>query len=117
MSKYQPEKLEKLYYTIGEVATLFDINTSNIRYWEKEFPKLTPKKTKGGTRKYSRENIATIATIYHLVKERGFTVEGARNKMKENKADVANTAEVYRRLGAVKEELTALLNNLEEKNT
>lgn len=97
--------LSKRYYTIGEVAELFDVNTSLLRYWEKEFPNLRPKKSSRGSRMYTPEDIGLIHLVYHLVKERGFTIEGARKKLRENKGDVAQEAEVVNRLVKIREKL------------
>ncbi len=73
--------IEKLYYSIGEVAELFDVNTSLIRFWEKEFPQLHPKKNARGNRVYTKKDIELFNKIHHLVKEKGFTLEGAKNAM------------------------------------
>lgn len=88
---YQQEEdqdSEKLYYTIGEVADLFKVNTSLIRFWEKEFEVLQPKKNKKGNRLFTREDLQNLKLIYHLVKERGYTLEGARKKLKGNRNDL-----------------------------
>jgi DNA-binding transcriptional MerR regulator len=88
---YQEEEdqdSEKLYYTIGEVAELFKVNTSLIRFWEKEFEVLQPKKNKKGNRLFTREDLQNLKLIYHLVKERGYTLEGARKKLKGNRNDL-----------------------------
>ena len=82
----QFELPDKLYYSIGEVAKAFDVNTSLIRFWEKEFPILKPKKNKKGNRFFSQEDIKNLKLIYHLVKERGYTLEGARITLDENKS-------------------------------
>lgn len=104
--------LDKLYYTIGEVAEMFDINTSNLRYWEQEFKQLTPKRVKGGKRKYSHEDIKVIASIHHLVKERGFTLEGAKQHLGAHKAEAVNNVEVLQKLGYVKGELQKILRTM-----
>ena len=75
---------EKRYYSIGEVAEAFDVNTSLIRFWEKEFDVLKPKKNAKGNRKFTQEDIKNLEFIYHLVKERGFTLEGAKTHLKDN---------------------------------
>ncbi len=94
----------KLYYSIGEVAAAFHVNTSLIRFWEKEFETLQPKKNSHGKRKYSQEDIQQIKTIYHLVKERGFTLEGARDYIKNKKGDL-NNSQLVEKLEFVKKEL------------
>ena len=79
---------EKRYYSIGEVAKAFDVKPSLLRFWEKEFVEIQPKKKESGTRKYTPENVLTIQFIYHLVKEKGLTLQGAKKqhrlKGKEN---------------------------------
>ena len=76
---------EKRYYGIGEVAKAFDVNTSLIRFWEKEFDILKPKKNAKGNRKFTPEDVKNLKLIFHLVKERGFTLEGAKIHLKEDK--------------------------------
>jgi DNA-binding transcriptional MerR regulator len=73
---------EKLYYTIGEVSKAFKVNPSLIRFWEKEFEVLKPKKNSKGTRRYSSVDIENFQTIHHLVKEKGYTLEGAKEQLK-----------------------------------
>lgn len=82
MSKINPDNLTKLYYSIGEVADMFDVNTSLIRFWEKEFPKIQPKKNKKGNRLFTPKDIIIIDKIYFLVKVKGYTLDGAKNEMK-----------------------------------
>ncbi|HET8963849.1 MAG TPA: MerR family transcriptional regulator [Chitinophagales bacterium] len=78
----------KLYYTIGEVSELFLVNTSLIRFWEKEFDIIKPKKNKKGNRLFTSEDIDNFKVIYNLVKEQGFTLEGAKKYLKENRKTV-----------------------------
>jgi DNA-binding transcriptional MerR regulator len=82
------KETEKLYYSIGEVADLFKVNTSLIRFWEKEFEVLHPKKNKKGNRLFTPEDLVNLKLIYHLVKDRGYTLDGARKKLRENKNDI-----------------------------
>lgn len=77
--------LTKLYYTIGEVADFYKVNTSLIRYWEKEFHNLHPKKNKSGVRKYTQKDIEEFGKVYELVKEKGFTIEGAKKELKSRR--------------------------------
>ena len=86
MSRIQSKELTKLYYSIGEVAELFDVNTSLIRFWEKEFSAIKPKKNNKGNRLFTVKDIVTIDRIYELVKEDGHTLDGARKSLKERKA-------------------------------
>ncbi len=82
---YKAKPTEKLFYKIGEVAKMFRVNVSLIRFWEKEFNILKPKKNKKGNRMFTKKDVDNLTIIYHLVKERGFTLEGAKQKLKENK--------------------------------
>jgi DNA-binding transcriptional MerR regulator len=84
---YIDQPLTKLYYTIGEVADLMKVNASLIRFWEKEFPNIKPKKSKSGIRKYTVKDIEKLTTLYNLIKEEGHTLDGARRILKEGTAD------------------------------
>lgn len=103
---------EKRYYKIGEVAKAFSVNTSLIRFWEKEFNIIKPKKNAKGNRLFTPEDISNFKLIYNLVKERGFTLEGAKLKLKENPESIVNNHEIISRLEAVKAELTRIKNKL-----
>ncbi len=89
---------EKLFYKISEAAEMFSVNISAIRFWEKEFEILKPKKNKKGNRLFTPKDIKNLKIIYHLLKERGFTVEGAKKKLKENKTDTINNIEIVNHL-------------------
>lgn len=102
---------DKRYYSIGEVAELFSLNASTLRFWEKEFG-FDLKKTRKGNRMYTPADIERIRLIHHLLKERGFTLEGAKKKLKENAADTARNAEAVARLQHIRSILTDLKNNL-----
>jgi DNA-binding transcriptional MerR regulator len=106
---YKEVKVEKLYYSIGEVAKMFDVNTSLIRFWEKEFDIIKPKKNKKGNRLFTKKDIDNFHIIYHLVKEQGMTLKGAKKKMKENKEDTEHNFEIVRSLEQIKEMLTDLV--------
>ncbi|PVW17125.1 MerR family transcriptional regulator [Marixanthomonas spongiae] len=103
---------EKRYYSIGEVAEAFDVNTSLIRFWEKEFDVLKPKKNAKGNRKFTQEDIKNLEFIYYLVKERGFTLEGAKTHLKENKQKTLSRFEIIRKLETVKAELLKIKDQL-----
>jgi len=103
---------EKRYYGIGEVAKAFDVNTSLIRFWEKEFDILKPKKNAKGNRKFTPEDIKNLKFIYHLVKERGFTLEGAKTHLREEKKQSLDNFEIINKLEAVKNQLIKIKNNL-----
>ena len=96
---------EKRYYGIGEVAKAFNVNTSLIRFWEKEFDAIKPKKNAKGNRKFTPEDINTLKLIYHLVKERGFTLEGAKIHLKEDKQKTLSNYEIISKLEGIKEQL------------
>ena len=93
----------KLYYSIGEVAKLFDVNASLIRFWEKEFDIIKPHKNKKGNRMFTQDDLKNFHLIYHLVKERGFTLQGAKDKLKGNKEDAFSTLEIVQKLEKVKD--------------
>lgn len=103
---------EKMYYAIGEVAEAFNVNASLIRYWEKEFDMIKPKKNAKGDRKFTKKDIENLQFIYHLVKERGFTLEGAKIHLKENKQQSLDNYAIIRKLEGVKAELNKLKNDL-----
>ena len=99
---------DKLYYSIGEVATAFGVNSSLIRFWEKEFEIISPKKDTKGSRKFSVDDVKKLQLIYHLVKEQGFTLEGARQRLKDEKQKTLSNFEIVAKLEKVKRELVAL---------
>jgi DNA-binding transcriptional MerR regulator len=103
---------EKLYYSIGEVAKAFDVNTSLIRFWEKEFDVIQPKKYAKGNRKFTPEDIKNLELIYHLVKERGFTLDGAKVHLKEEKKKTLSNFEIIRKLQHIRAELVKIKDNL-----
>ena len=103
---------EKLYYNIGEVAKAFNVNTSLIRFWEKEFDVLQPKKNAGGKRKFTRDDIKNFQIIYHLVKERGYTLEGAKIQLKEKYKKKLSNLEIIHKLEAVKVSLLKIRSQL-----
>ncbi len=103
---------EKRYYNIGEVAQAFDVNTSLLRFWEKEFDVLQPKKNAKGNRKFTQQDIKNLELIFHLVKERGFTLEGAKIHLKENKKKTLDNFEIIRKLETVKSELLKIKEQL-----
>lgn len=88
LSKLEGIKLTKLYYSIGEVASIFDVNTSLIRFWEKEFTQIQPKKNKKGERLFTVKDIELFNKIYQLVKGEGYTLEGAKKALKSKTISV-----------------------------
>ncbi len=103
---------DKRYYGIGEVARAFDVNASLIRFWEKEFDVLKPKKNAKGNRKFTPEDIKNLQIIYHLVKERGFTLEGAKIHLKEDKQKTLSNFDIIQKLERVKAELIKIKDQL-----
>ena len=99
---------DKLYYSIGEVATAFGVNSSLIRFWENVFEIISPKKDTKGSRKFSADDVKKLQLIYHLVKEQGFTLEGARQRLKDEKQKTLSNFEIVAKLEKIKRELVAL---------
>ena len=95
----------KLYYSVSEVAQMLGVSESLLRFWEKEFDIIQPRKTAKGTRFYRQEDIESVRLIYHLVKEKGLTLAGARQQLKENPEQTVRQEEIIHRLKQIKEEL------------
>ena len=98
----------KLFYSISEVAAMFDVSETLLRFWEKEFPNIRPTKAGRGIRQYTKEDIDEVRHVYHLVKERGMTLEGARKALKHDKAGTNTKIEVIDRLKGIRDELQAI---------
>ena len=90
---YKEKEIEKLYFTIGEVAQMFNVNTSHIRFWSKEFEVIRPATNKKGNRLYTQSDLENFKKIYHLVKEKGFTLKGAKSELKDSKSKI-KTADI-----------------------
>lgn len=103
---------DKLYYSIGEVARMFDVNTSLIRYWEQQFDIIQPHKNKKGNRLFTRKDIDNFHIIYHLVKERGYTLKGARDKIRKNPDDIHKDIEILKTLKTLRSFLLDLKKHL-----
>ena len=103
-----------MLYSIQEVAKMFDVNASLLRYWEKEFDFIQPYKSEKGTRQYRQEDIESIRLVYHLVKEKGLTLAGAKQKLKDNKESAVQVEEIVHRLKSVRSELMALREEIME---
>lgn len=99
---------KRIYYSIQEVADHFAVNVSLLRFWEKEFENINPKKTAGGTRQFTREDIQQVEVVYHLVKEKGMTLEGARQTLKTKKDDETKRVQALEKLTEIKKELLLL---------
>ncbi len=107
-----PKNLTKLYYSIGEVAELFNLSNSLLRYWEGEFTELKPRKNRKGDRQFTVKDIEQIAVIHSLVKERGFTIDGARKEMKLMKEKEKSLRPIVKKLNQIKRELEKLKGRL-----
>ena len=94
--------IEKLFYPIGEVAQMYGVNISLIRFWENEFDILKPKKNKKGNRMFTKTDLGNLDVIFHLVKERGFTLDGAKKKLKENKKDTIDNISIIKKLKEIR---------------
>ncbi|PKW29539.1 MerR family transcriptional regulator [Flavobacterium lindanitolerans] len=103
---------DKRYYSIGELAKAFDVNASLIRFWDKEFDILKPKKNAKGNRMFTPEDVKNLQLIYHLVKERGFTLEGAKTHLKEGQKKTLDKFEIISKLETIKAQLTNIKNEL-----
>lgn len=108
----QENKPLKVYYSIGEVADMFGVNTSLIRFWEKEFNIIKPHKNKKGNRQFTKADIDNFHLIYHLVKEKGMTLKGAQQQLQENKSETEINFEIVKRLKSIKEELLSIKEQL-----
>jgi DNA-binding transcriptional MerR regulator len=105
---FKEPKIEKVYYSIGEVAEMFEVNPSLIRYWESQFDNINPKKSQGGKRHYMLKDIEQIHLVYHLVKEKGMTLSGAQQKLRENRTDTEHNHQIVRKLQQIRDLLTSL---------
>ncbi len=112
MALKNDDENEKLFYTIGEVAARFDVNASLIRFWEKEFDSIKPQKNKKGNRLFTKEDLDNFHLIFHLVKERGYTLQGAKQKMKQNKGELEQSHEVVKNLQRIRSFLVEMKNSL-----
>tara|TARA_B100001113_G_scaffold283394_1_gene238442 strand:+ start:1609 stop:1944 length:336 start_codon:yes stop_codon:yes gene_type:complete len=106
------KETKKLFYQIGEVAKELDVNVSLIRFWEKEFDIIKPKKNKKGNRLFTQKDFDNLKTIYFLVKERGYTLDGAKRKIKENKTEKNDNLSIIRHLKEIRKFLVELKEQL-----
>ena len=111
-NKVDIQALTKLYYSIGEVASMFNVNTSLIRFWEKEFDIIKPNKTKKGNRQFTKEDVKNYQLIYYLVKERGYTLKGAKSKLKNNTTEIQNQKLIVDKMTKIKSFLLHLKEQL-----
>ena len=111
---YKKPIIEKIFYSIGEVAAMIGENQSLIRYWENQFDALKPRKNKKGTRLFTQEDIVTIKLIHHLLKERGLTIKGAQQKLKDNREETINNFGIVQRLQEIRRQLVEIRDELED---
>ncbi|HMJ68671.1 MAG TPA: MerR family transcriptional regulator [Cyclobacteriaceae bacterium] len=109
---YKEKEIEKIYYSIGEVAEMFNVAPSLIRFWESEFEIIQPKKNRKGNRQFTREDIDNVRTIYHLVKEKGFTLQGAKEMLRNDSQAVKDKMELIGSLKKVRQFLTEVKEKL-----
>jgi DNA-binding transcriptional MerR regulator len=103
----------KMFYSIREVAQMINVTETLLRFWEKEFPNIKPRKGAGGVRQYTKEDIEQVKLVYHLVKERGMTLQGARDAMRRDKSKTINrNMEVIEKLKGIREELQNISRDL-----
>ena len=105
---YKEKEIEKLYYSIGEVAEIFNVAPSLIRFWESEFEIIQPKKNRKGNRQFTKEDIDNVRLIYHLVKEKGFTLQGAKEMVKNDNVAVKNKMEMIESLRTIRKFLVEI---------
>ena len=103
------EKDLKLYYSIREVSQMLGVPEPSLRYWEKQFPDLHPRKTPGGARQYTAADIELLKLITHLLKDKGLTIAAAKERLKSTKEVVVESSEIVRRLKAIRDELQAIV--------
>lgn len=109
---YKEKEIEKLYYSIGEVAEIFNVAPSLIRFWESEFDIIKPKKNRKGNRQFTKEDIDNVRTIYHLVKEKGFTLQGAKEMLRNDTDAVREKMDILDSLRGVRNFLVELRDKL-----
>ena len=103
---------EKRYYRIGEIAKAFNVNPSLLRFWEKEFKEIQPRKKEGGARKYTPDDVNTLQKIYYLLKEKGLTIEGVKKQLKLKNLSEDGNLELIQKLEQLKSDLVQLRENL-----
>lgn len=109
---YKLKPIEKKYFTIGEVAKELGVATSLIRFWETQFDFIRPKKNKKGNRKFTQDDLKKIKLVYHLVKVKGYTLQGAQDHIRESKNSISDNAEMIESLKKIKKFLNDIKNQL-----
>ena len=110
---YKEKEIEKIYYSIGEVAEQFNVAPSLIRFWESEFELIQPKKNRKGNRQFTKEDIENVRTIYHLVKQKGFTLQGAKEMLKNDTQAVRDKMEMFESLKKIRQFLVEVRDKLQ----
>lgn len=111
-AEFNIDKSPKIYYSIGEVANMLKVNTSLIRFWEKEFDILKPKKNKKGNRQFTKEDVKNYLLIFHLVKEKGYTLNGAKEILKNNISEIKEQKSIVDKMIKIKSFLLNLKDQL-----
>ena len=111
-AEFNIDKSPKIYYSIGEVANMLKVNTSLIRFWEKEFAILKPKKNKKGNRQFTKEDVKNYLLIFHLVKEKGYTLNGAKEILKNNISEIKEQKSIVDKMIKIKSFLLNLKDQL-----
>ena len=114
---YKEKEIEKLYYSIGEVSEMLSINASTIRYWEKEFDMLKPKKNAKGDRFFTKEDIEKIRLIYRMLKEKGYTVDGAKTQLKDKYEEENRKMALIEKLNKIRGFLVEMKSQVEGENS
>lgn len=109
---YKEKKIEKKYFSIGEVAAQLNVSTSLIRFWENEFDAIKPKKNRKGNRQFTKEDIESVKLIYHLVKEKGYTLQGAKDMLKNNHNSIQDRLRLIDSLKDIRSFLVEMKNSL-----
>lgn len=109
----QQDQNDKMYYTIGEIARMYNLKPSNIRFWEKEFDVIHPRRNQKGTRYFTQKDVENFHLIYHLLKERGYTLKGAKEKLKKDQQSTEMAADISSRLKKIKAFLLELRDELD----
>ncbi len=109
---YKEKLIEKKYYTIGEVADMLNVATSLIRFWEGEFDIIKPKKNRKGNRQFTNDDIDNVKLIYHLVKEKGYTLQGAKEMLKHNNDTIKDKMQMIESLKKVRDFLAEIKDDL-----
>lgn len=105
-------EINKLYYTMGEVTAMFDVNASQIRFYEKEFDIIQPKKNRKGNRLFTKQDIENLKIIFNLLKDKGYTIQGARDYLRNNKKEAQENQRIIESLENLKSFLLDVRNNL-----